>query len=160
MIFNQIADWLITRAKRTPYFHLPGYMNRWWLVPYNRFFPAVRIHEILRSDEGRDFHDHPWPYLSIILKGSYTEVKPVWDESGIYVGETRRVYGPGSVIFRKARSWHRLEVEFGRIVTTLFITGKYQQRWGFLVCAASKTDYRTYLNLPQSPTQTERGNRP
>jgi len=29
-----LVDWLIERAKRTPYWHLDGYMNRWWLVPY------------------------------------------------------------------------------------------------------------------------------
>lgn len=32
---NTIANWLIRRAQRAPYVHLPGYMNRWWLVPYS-----------------------------------------------------------------------------------------------------------------------------
>ena len=29
-----MVSWLIRRAQRTPYFHLAGYMERWWLVPY------------------------------------------------------------------------------------------------------------------------------
>lgn len=29
-----VARWLIARAARTPYFDLPGYMERTWLVPY------------------------------------------------------------------------------------------------------------------------------
>src|SRR5574341_1477204 len=28
------VEWLIERAKRTPYYHLDGYMERFWLVPY------------------------------------------------------------------------------------------------------------------------------
>jgi hypothetical protein len=59
-----IADWLITRAKRTPYLHIMSadgaemYMGRWWLFnPYSRethkpalwWFPwSFRIHHILR----------------------------------------------------------------------------------------------------------------
>ena len=29
-----LAAPLTRRAARTPYFHLDGYMMRWWLVPY------------------------------------------------------------------------------------------------------------------------------
>lgn len=31
-----LVDRLIARAKRTPYFDLPGYMRRLWLVPYRQ----------------------------------------------------------------------------------------------------------------------------
>lgn len=154
-MFDRIANWLIARAKRTPYFHLLGYMNRWWLIPYNRFFPAVRVHEILRSDLGRDFHDHPWAYASVILKGGYWEVKPVYGPSNIYLGETRKWYGPGSVIFRKAQSWHRLELPEGQVATTLFITGRYVQRWGFLIFRGYKVDYRDYLQIEPTGSDPE-----
>lgn len=178
-MFNWIANWLIARAKKTPYFHLPKYMHRWWLVPYRaqandsqyktgtytavwyrepfkwllqRFDIAIRVHEILASDDReRGFHDHPWPYITIILKGGYTEVTPIF-ESGIYIGEARKFYPPGSILFRRAQSWHSLELnvsvqdEFGRWVvrpcTTVFITFKYVQKWGFLVEPRSKQYYR------------------
>src|SRR5665213_1948609 len=29
-----VINWLVERAKRTPYYHLDGYMLRYWLVPY------------------------------------------------------------------------------------------------------------------------------
>ncbi len=170
-----MVNWLIERAKRTPYFHLDGYMRRWWLVPYNKTILrttyrslqsyddtfghhvqgfnivtddgtgmvspwrrpftwciqklgfAVRVHEILRSDTGRDPHNHPWPYLTIVLKGGYTEHR--YDESGYLISS--EWYGPGNILYRPANSWHRLELLRGMPATTLFITGKKCQRWGF-----------------------------
>lgn len=160
-----LVNWLIARAKRTPYFHLPGYMNRWWLVPYRQagswsaegactvswwrqpiawllqtFGIAVRIHEILRSDEGRDPHDHPWPYLTVILRGGYTEERYNAD------GELASVkwHDPGSILYRPANSWHRLTLPPGSVTTTLFVTGRYCNGWGFNVDGA-KVPYKQYL---------------
>jgi len=145
-------DWLIRRAKRTPYYHLTGYMNRWWLVPYwqfaagpgtgpvrftqrpiawlfQRFNLSVRVHEILRSDLGRDPHDHPFNYLTIILKGAYWERR--FDDRGRCV--SRKRHKVGAIMWRPARSWHMIEVDGGP-VTTLFITGrKTDGTWGFNV---------------------------
>lgn len=151
-MFNRIADWLIERSKRTPFIHLPGYMNRYWLLPYDWFgllekqrsIFAARIHQILRSDSDRAFHDHPWPYMTIVLRGGYTEVRPVFDGSGLYVGETRKWYGPGSILFRPARSWHRLEIPEGKDAWTLFVTGRYQQKWGFMVEPRYKVRHEDY----------------
>ena len=131
-ISEKFVDWLIERAKRTPYFHLDGYMNRYWLLPYGRQVIAARIHQILRSDIDRFYHDHPWSYVSVILRGGYWEVTPMFNSSGIYIGDVRKWYGAGSVIFRPAKTWHRLEVREGETVWTLFITGKYRQKWGYL----------------------------
>ena len=142
---ERISDWLIERAMRTPFSHIPGYMERYWLIPYqegDRQQIAARIHHILRSDNDREFHDHPWPYLTVLLRGSYTEVTPVYDRSGIFVEERRVRYEQGSVLRRAAKSWHRLEVEPGQTVWTLFITGPYQQRWGFMLNPANKVYWR------------------
>lgn len=158
-------NWLIRRAMRTPYYHLTGYMERFWLVPYRaiikrqvpdpfapegetltvidgtgpvsgfrpiarllqRFDVAVRVHHILRSDSGRDPHDHPWPYLTVILRGGYWEQR--YNDSGALVSV--RWHGVGSILFRRANSWHKLEVPVGKTAWTLFITGKKAQTWGF-----------------------------
>lgn len=151
-MFNKIADWLIERSKRTPFIHLPGYMNRWWLLPYGwltkwkgRYDFAVRIHEILRSDSDRAYHDHPGPYLSVVLKVGYWEVTPKYDRSGLYVGESREWYGPGSIILRGAKSWHRLEIPEGQVAVTLFFTFGYKQKWGFMPNPVTKIRYEEYL---------------
>lgn len=142
---TRFVDWLICCAQRTPYRHLPGYMERWWLIPYNRIGLAVRIHHILRSDDDRVFHDHPWNYLTIILRGGYTEVVPVFVD-GIYTGERRTWRGPGSILFRRAEHWHRLEVPPGESAWTLFITGRKRQQWGFLRDPEYKVFWRRYLD--------------
>lgn len=153
---TRIADWIIARAKRTPYHHLQGYMNRWWLIPYGtRWSPAIRVHEILRSDDDRAFHDHPWNYLTVVLKGGYFEVRPVFKD-GIYRGDKRTWCGPGSVLFRRATDWHRLEVPEGTVATTLFTTFAYRQQWGFMPQPAqNKVYYREYLGGYDNPNNSE-----
>lgn len=157
-MIDRIIDWLIAWAKRTPYMHLDGYMERWWLFRIWRERKdrpdadqqgkiAGKLHHILRSDEGRDFHDHPWPYLTIILRGGYTEHRPVFDKSGLYRGETSKWYGPGSIIYRPARSYHRLELPEGQTTWTLFITGPKSNSWGFLVEPRHKVYYRQYERI-------------
>lgn len=148
-----LADRVIQRALRTPYRHLAGYMNRYWFLRLGHrpgsVHPliAARVHHILRSDAGEDFHDHPWPYLTIILRGGYCEVRPVLDASGRVIEERRRWYGPGSVLLRRAGTWHRLELQPGRTAWTLFCTGPKVQGWGFLSRGA-KVPYWRYLGLP------------
>lgn len=71
-LLDWLIDLIINRAKRTPYFHLEGYMERYWLIkpnPKRWFFKdfSIRIHRILRSDTDDCFHDHPWASMSIII---------------------------------------------------------------------------------------------
>ena len=61
-----LVDRLIARAMRTPYFHLEGYLNRWWLLPYNRTGYAARIHQFLRSDDDR--------HLQVAIDGGFSLV--------------------------------------------------------------------------------------
>ena len=164
---EMIFQYLYRKAIQNPYFHLPGYMNRYWLVPFTNNRPgcgkvsffkrpiarilqalgiSIRLHHILRSDEGRVFHDHPWPFITILLKGSYTEIKPLF-KSGMYFGESHETYFAGDVLFRRATDWHRLEVDQGT-VWTLFICFKRQQDWGFLTTADYKTHYTEYVGTP------------
>jgi hypothetical protein len=146
---------LIRRAHWTPYDHLPGYMARYWFVPYadpalgrgcgpvspwrrpiawllQKCGIAVRIHHILASDDDRAFHDHPWAFISVVLEGAYTEVTPYFNKSGVYIAEEHKVRRAGSVAFRRAKSWHRIALGCGPRPTTLFITFRKSQMWGFM----------------------------
>ncbi len=159
-ILTYLVDKLIERAKRTPYSHLAGYMERYWVWnPYaegpgarHSLLPSLRLHHILRSDDDRAFHDHPWPYLTLVLRGGYWEIRPHYDTSGIYVCEVRKWHGPGSILWRPANSWHRLELPDGQTAWTLFTTGAYRQTWGFLPNPVAKIPYREYLGLPKKHT--------
>lgn len=114
-----MINWLINRAKRTPYFHLQGYMNRYWL--FQSRLVSIRIHQILRSDDGRCMHDHPWWNISIVLRGRYWEIMdggPRWR-------------GPGSVVVRRAQHRHRLVLPPEHDCWSLFIHGHKSREWGF-----------------------------
>lgn len=144
-----IADWLIARAQRTPYLHIMSadgaemYMGRWWLFnPYSRetHKPALwwcpwsfRIHHIMRPDEDRDLHDHPWNARTIILRGWYIEQRRImWRRRS--TGETARLLHG---------EYHRIDQVSPGGVITLFITSKWRGDWGFLVNGV-KVPWRTY----------------
>lgn len=123
---------------RTPDIAIGGrerpYMLRWWIIPKNPFF-NIYLHNILRSDDDRALHDHPWFNCSIVLSGGFFEVTPM--------GRFWRK--PGAIRFRSAWSLHRLELALDpsnvipdsngdyapRPAWTLFVTGPVLRQWGF-----------------------------
>lgn len=127
-----LIDRIVARAQRTPYRHLPGYMERYWL--FRTPLLSCRLHVILASDDDRALHDHPWSYATVILRGGYVEVRPVSPEAqmqGRFDLTNREWIAPGRVLFRRAESPHRLEVPRGQTCLTLFLTGPRRRTWGF-----------------------------
>lgn len=110
------------------------YLHRYYLFLKDRTkFPFnVTLHRIVKSDDPI-LHDHPWPYMTIVLKGGYWEHTPVFDKDGNKFAEFTQWRGPGSIIIRKAHEYHWLELEEGKTATTLFFMGPQQRDWGFLV---------------------------
>ena len=141
-----ITEWLIKRAQRTPYFHLEGYMNRWWLFnptpPLNdgqgrrfEWLPSIRIHHILRADNDRHPHNHPWNARTIILRGVYVEER----DDGC------RVRWPGDTATLKANDFHRIVSVSHGGVWTLFFSWRWQHTWGFRQEDGSVMPWREYL---------------
>src|ERR1039458_8537253 len=95
------------------------YAERWVL---NLHFFSVRLHHFRRSDDARAFHDHPWWFLTLVLKGGYTDRSPQGDDH----------LSVGSVRFRPALHRHTIVADPGG-VWTLILTGKQARRWGFWV---------------------------
>lgn len=110
------------------------YLHRYYLFLKDRsWFPFnVTLHKIVRSDDPI-FHDHPWPYMTIVLKGGYWEHTPVFNNEGKKIAEFQTWRGPGSIIKRGAGEYHWVEIEEGSSATTLFFMGPQQREWGFLV---------------------------
>ena len=109
------------------------YMHRYYLFLKDRkWFPFnVTLHKIVKSDDPI-LHDHPWGYMTIILKGGYWEHYPVYNKENKQIGVFQEWRGPGSVIVRKANDYHWLELENEKPVTTLFFMGPQSRDWGFL----------------------------
>lgn len=175
-----IADWLIARAKLTPYQRIMSadnremYRGRWWLFnPYSRetHKPALwwcpwsfRIHHIMRPDEDRDLHDHPWNARTIILRGWYTEPREASDECKERVlaemapepnSDLEKWLTSNATEFIKRSQgdtaglnhgeYHRIDQVSPGGVITLFITSKWRGDWGFLV-NGMKVNWRNYTD--------------
>jgi hypothetical protein len=111
------------------------YMHRYYLFLKDRkWFPFnVTLHKIVRSDDPI-MHDHPWSYMTIVLKGGYWEHTPVCNTDGKMLAEFQTWRGPGSIIKRSSGEYHWLELDENvGPATTLFFMGRQQRDWGFLV---------------------------
>jgi len=114
------------------------YMTRWRFINAPRWLGGwgLRVHRIVRSDEDRELHDHPFSFLSIILWGGYTEERgvPFWapgesHEVPPWTRTVHRSYGAGSIIFRRAEMAHRLTLD--RVTWTFVVRGPIRRQWGF-----------------------------
>lgn len=177
-----LANALIERSHATPFRHLAGYMDRYWLVSPKSDLAKelghdVRIHKILRSDLDRDTHDHPWPYTTVILENGYSEVvefvefRDAWTwfqtEGSRHRGDrsitldadrnrwqTTIRYRRGDVLHRSATFSHRLIMAGGGSATTMFIMGEKVNSWGFIT-PAGKVPYAEYLDPVEVAAQRE-----
>lgn len=174
-LFDWTVNRLIARAMRTPYFHLHHgdgslYMERYWLVPltYGAFGCytakwwrepsawllqtlgiAVRVHHICTADLDRSLHDHPWDWVSIVLRGWYLEARPSHIAPCFHGEEEELTHitarHAGSFAFRHATDRHRI-THVEPETWTLFITGPKVQWWGFYT-PAGKVYYRDYESV-------------
>ena len=122
---DDLAAWADEIMRRPPDFVIGEperpYMRRWVVVPRNPF-SNLYLHEILRSDDDRALHDHPWPSRSLLIRGGY------WEHTlfGVFWRP------PGWTGERTAETPHRLEIPDGERAVSLFFTGAKEREWGFL----------------------------
>lgn len=107
------------------------YMLRWNVFKVGKL-PRVYLHRFMRSDDDRALHDHPWWFVSIILKGEYLE----YTENAPNPHPRHRF----SVAYRPLNWRHRVALvsrfnkdgSYGpQPCWALFITGPIQVDWGF-----------------------------
>lgn len=62
---------------------------------------ALYLHRFFRGDEDKCLHDHPWHFVSLILKGGY------WEETEGVILDEHRTGNVWTLILttRKVRSW-------------------------------------------------------
>ncbi len=115
------------------------YLERYYLFlkDRDRFPFNVFLHRFLKSDPD-DVHDHPWPYVTVILKGGYWEWTPEFDSTGKKINEIRHWCSPGHFRSCRATSYHRIELDPAVECWTLFMPGPQKREWGFLVTEKSQ----------------------
>lgn len=174
----RLVDWIIRRAQRTPYYPITSkdgadiYMGRWWLFnPYGKaadgeqtaarwaWLPSIRIHHIMRADNDRHLHDHPWNARTIVLRGWYEEERPgdIFNQGDRYREQRDDLGGwllPREVFDRRAGytgrllfgQYHRISAVPEDGVWTMFFTWKKRGSWGFSV-DGKKVSWREYLGI-------------
>lgn len=111
------------------------HFRRWRLAQTPLF--AFYLHEIARSDEEHDPHDHPWPFVSFILKGGYTE--KLWrgvveDFDGIRhhtISYEEHTHRPGSFLCRDGRDFHKITLLGGAAWTVVLTGPRNHPVWGY-----------------------------
>lgn len=123
-VFKQEKPWLLEWRKPLGLPECP-YVYRWTLgTP----FGSIRVHNWKSSDDDRAHHDHPWSFLTVVLRGGYTDVSPtVIDKHSGVIRDHLRV---GSVRYRAAEHVHTVQVDPGGCLT-LLLTGPEKRFWGF-----------------------------
>lgn len=149
---DKLALDILDQAKLTPYFHLNGYMDRFWLTPDPKGSTtqklSARVHVIHRADVDDHMHDHPAESISIILDSGYIERVPLDQDqdpsldSHYYVDHFRN---PGDVVYRRAQDRHKIVRLLNGPCTTVFCMGPKEQEWGFYT-PQGKVHWRAYLN--------------
>ena len=91
--------------------------------PFNIF-----IHKFLLSDTD-DMHNHPWSYITIILKGGYWEETFV--DNDLNKEKVKKWCGPGYFKYVDANHIHRITLKDNVDCWTLFIPFSQKQEWGF-----------------------------
>lgn len=97
-----------------PYTNIKNFLYRFTIFQIGNLH--IRIHKIVDDDKTTLLHNHPFNYISIILKGGYTDV----------LEDKTYNYGWLSIIKRKHEQYHRI-INVKKNTYTLFIAyGKYE----------------------------------
>lgn len=111
------------------------YLTRWRLVQTPWF--GVLLHCIRRPDHDRHLHDHPWPFVSIILRGGYVErrARNVWRATMHAAGHPNRARlrtrRPGSIARMRRGEFHAIEALRAEPTWTLVLAGRRSNGWGY-----------------------------
>lgn len=88
-------------------------------------FLSAKLHWIHRPDPDRDLHDHPWPFISFVINGGYTEFESKKPEAGWY-----RVLDIRHFNYKNTKTAHRIDTVLPGTLTFI-LTGPKTKSWGF-----------------------------
>ncbi len=100
------------------------YLRRWWLVKT----PAggIALHKMTAPDARPELHDHPFPFISIVLAGGYIERR--LDPTMMHVDEHHVVRRINIV---RRHDAHSIRALLGPVCWTLLLVGRHRRTWGF-----------------------------
>lgn len=95
----------------------------------------IYIHYIAKSDEDEHMHDHPWDFISFILRGGYYEdsIQAFWQTKDTIdkIEYESIVVCALEYIKRQANIFHKITLI--KPTWTLVFTGPRKRTWGYFV---------------------------
>jgi hypothetical protein len=165
LAYRPVALWVINVASKRPYYHLPGYMQRWWLFnpdidekgtkQYEWIPFSIRVHHIIRADRDKWPHCHPGRFIAFVMIGWYENKKYLTKNiSQVWTVDEGQYYKMSE------NEYHWVSQVSDPGPWTLFVMWKPKVRkpgsWGFLV-RGKYVPWRQYLKSPDDPRdQNER----
>ena len=105
------------------------YIVRWSIGL--RFGWSLKLHKIVRPDDDRCAHDHPWRMLRIILAGGYTESHG--PNHAIAQRKPWRPWAPWRIYYCPADFRHRILTLHTGVSWSLVLCGPRERDWGFYI---------------------------
>lgn len=121
---NILLEWKQPLGKdECPYVHR-------WMIGHNKL-GSLRLHHWIGSDDPRAKHDHPWWFMTFVLRGGYTDVALLGDHEDDHrdISLHDHLRAP-TCRLRRANHRHTVQTDQGG-AWTFMITGPAKRDWGF-----------------------------
>lgn len=142
---NNSPKWAFMEGFEVPDFEDPSriYLARLRILQTPLF--GIYVHRLGTPDARKSFHNHPFPFVSFLIRGEYTEMIPCNCnfEHCDYYAVPRRVRFINVKPFNK--SWHWIDEVHRDPVWTLVFVGRRRRVWGY------KERDGTYYDFDKSP---------
>lgn len=100
---------------------------------------GVYLHRFDGPDSRDTLHDHPWPFVSVILRGGYVEYR-LYPEHGGLPHHVRRLN------VKRASDTHYIERLDRTPSYSLMLVGRRQREWGYVDRDGTWTKYDEHLH--------------
>lgn len=101
---------------------------------------SIRLHHWLGPDDDRAFHDHPWSFVTFVLRGGYTDKNP---------GGSEHLRAP-AIQYRSATHQHTVYPDEGG-AWTIIVTGPKVRNWGFWLDGKFRKANKWFLTFGHHP---------
>lgn len=164
---DRVTDWMLWR-----WMEVNGrrdgvrYMTRLYIL--NTPWFGLKLHWFWGPDPDEACHDHPWWFLSLLLRGWYVEERMTLEHPylGMMPDERhmmtvhqqwyQRRSWLGSIAFRRAKDIHNI-IRVAPGTVTLVLNGPKERSWGFWTKPLPREPervrfkgWRSYLGIPTS----------
>jgi hypothetical protein len=146
-------NWAIWEKFTIPNYSTPDaeddYLVRWRIIQTPWF--GIYLHRIETPDPRPTLHDHPWPFLAVVLRGGYDEMRrDTHDISGDWRGAGNDIarYANPHVVRRvnlmRLDHLHWISRLHRTPTWTLVFVGRRSRIWGYLDRDGTWTDFLTH----------------